>query len=265
MDNKFYVIAHRGNCAFAPENTKESFRQAIECRADFLECDILMTKDNIMVLNHDYDIDRTSAGTGLVSEKTFSELMTYDFGNRDKFGDRYKNTHIEKAVDIFAYFRDENVRFYIDLNGGYALPYLKEILDRVKPNPEKIIFLAGSFPEADAVKDIFPNATVCHGMGCWVNFLACKNREDYFREALRHNIRGFNVYYHTFINAGADRDIFADLCCEYNMFWGAYFAPNFDFENEETIRNCIDFKTEKGSRMSYVMTNMPGVATKLLL
>ena len=69
------VFAHRGASAFAPENTKASFKKAIDLGAKNFEFDLQITSDNEYVIFHDYTLERTSNGQGLLSNKTLSELM----------------------------------------------------------------------------------------------------------------------------------------------------------------------------------------------
>ena len=47
------VWAHRGASGYAPENTIESFRLAIEQGADGIELDVQLTKDDVLVVIHD--------------------------------------------------------------------------------------------------------------------------------------------------------------------------------------------------------------------
>ena len=73
------VQAHRGASAMRPENTLPAFRRAIEFGADGIECDIHLTTDGQYVVCHDNEIDRTSNGTGKLSEMTAAEARGYDF------------------------------------------------------------------------------------------------------------------------------------------------------------------------------------------
>jgi glycerophosphoryl diester phosphodiesterase len=58
----FLVIGHRGSPCFAIENTLASFRRAVEQEgANGLECDLCLTKDNQIVLWHDWDPDEHQA------------------------------------------------------------------------------------------------------------------------------------------------------------------------------------------------------------
>ncbi len=73
------VVAHRGAAAWAPEHTLAGYLEAIEEGAEALECDVRLTVDQHLVCVHDSRIDRTSDGTGRVSNKTLSQLKEHDF------------------------------------------------------------------------------------------------------------------------------------------------------------------------------------------
>ncbi len=75
-----YVMAHRGNRALCPENTLASFRQAFSDGCDILETDLHLSADNEFICIHDATIDRTTNGSGLVSQKTLTELKSVSAG-----------------------------------------------------------------------------------------------------------------------------------------------------------------------------------------
>src|ERR671920_1323446 len=74
-------LAHRGASSLAPENTIEAFRLALEAGAGGLELDVHMTRDGHIVVIHDATVDRTTNGSGAVSEMTFDELRRFDAGH----------------------------------------------------------------------------------------------------------------------------------------------------------------------------------------
>src|SRR5215208_2979139 len=74
-------LAHRGASAQAPENTIEAFRLAVEAGAGGLELDVHMTLDGHTVVIHDATVDRTTNGSGAVSEMTLKELRGLDAGH----------------------------------------------------------------------------------------------------------------------------------------------------------------------------------------
>jgi len=70
----FTVIGHRGDPINAPEETFESFNKAFSEGADYAELDIHVSKDNILVVSHDRDLQRVTGTSAIVSEHNFSEL-----------------------------------------------------------------------------------------------------------------------------------------------------------------------------------------------
>lgn len=71
-------IGHRGAAGLAPEHTFASYDLALELGADYIEQDLRMTRDGVLVVLHDEDLDRTTRGpaqncTGSVSEKTLAQ------------------------------------------------------------------------------------------------------------------------------------------------------------------------------------------------
>ncbi|CUI98365.1 glycerophosphodiester phosphodiesterase [Achromobacter xylosoxidans] len=74
-------IAHRGGGRLAPENTLAAMRVGAEHGFTMFEYDVKLSRDNVLVLMHDDDVDRTSNGHGPAAAKTFSELAQLDFGS----------------------------------------------------------------------------------------------------------------------------------------------------------------------------------------
>lgn len=75
-----FVAGHRGDRSTAPENTMPALQAALDGPMGFVETDIQLTKDKIPVLMHDTFVDRTTNGSGRVSDFTLSELQKLDAG-----------------------------------------------------------------------------------------------------------------------------------------------------------------------------------------
>jgi glycerophosphoryl diester phosphodiesterase len=75
------VYAHRGASAAYAEHTRAAYLKAIADGADGVECDVHLTRDQHVVLLHDANLDRTSTGTGPVSEHTLEQLRSLDFSS----------------------------------------------------------------------------------------------------------------------------------------------------------------------------------------
>lgn len=75
--NQILVCAHRAYHKFVPENSLASIKQAIDAKIDIIEIDVNTTKDGILVLMHDNEIDRTTNGKGYISNYTYAELQQF--------------------------------------------------------------------------------------------------------------------------------------------------------------------------------------------
>ena len=72
------VIAHQGGDGLRPGNTLLAFDHANRLGADVLEMDVHATRDGVLVLMHDETVDRTTNGSGRISEMDLSTLKTLD-------------------------------------------------------------------------------------------------------------------------------------------------------------------------------------------
>ena len=68
------VISHRGSNKIAPQNTLPAFRKSIDFHADGFETDVHLTFDGVPVICHNYTIDETSNGKGLIANQTLDYL-----------------------------------------------------------------------------------------------------------------------------------------------------------------------------------------------
>ncbi|HTV01273.1 MAG TPA: glycerophosphodiester phosphodiesterase family protein [Luteitalea sp.] len=55
-----FVVAHRGASAYAPEHTLDAYRLALEQKAEYVEQDLGLTRDGVLVCLHDLSLERTT-------------------------------------------------------------------------------------------------------------------------------------------------------------------------------------------------------------
>jgi len=67
------VIGHRGACGYRPEHTRQAYELAFQLGADFVEPDIVATKDGVLVLRHENEISGT---TDVASRPEFAGRRT---------------------------------------------------------------------------------------------------------------------------------------------------------------------------------------------
>lgn len=105
---KDIVIAHRGSTYWTPEETEPAYLWARNIGADYLELDVQLTKDNILVAFHDNDLSRTTNIAEVFPERTKSpineftlkELRSLDAGTwfNKAFPDRAKESYKDLKI-----------------------------------------------------------------------------------------------------------------------------------------------------------------------
>lgn len=71
------VLSHRGGFINTPENSLSAIEHSTNIGVDIVEIDVQLTKDNVLVVMHDKTINRTTNGTGSVSDYTMDELRQF--------------------------------------------------------------------------------------------------------------------------------------------------------------------------------------------
>lgn len=119
--------AHRCGAKWRPESTLKTFKEATATWPDLMiECDARVTKDGIAVLIHDSTVDRTTNGTGKVSDLTLAEIQALDAGYKfttDKGKTqpyRGKGYQITTVVDALTALPDSHFMIEIKDQEGCA-------------------------------------------------------------------------------------------------------------------------------------------------
>lgn len=90
-ENPSLVSAHRGGRFYKgyPENSIQAFAYTSYHLPAIIECDVRMSRDSVLLLMHDDDLDRTSTGKGAVKDKSWKELrelyLVDDFGQQTAY------------------------------------------------------------------------------------------------------------------------------------------------------------------------------------
>ena len=116
-DVAFGLQAHRGLSNRYPENTVLAFREAGKVPCYFgMETDVQMTKDGVLVCMHDYTIDRTTNGTGKVSDYTWKELRKFWIDGGTGWNDKYTHKlRIPTFKEYLKVCKKTNLVPYVEL------------------------------------------------------------------------------------------------------------------------------------------------------
>ncbi len=110
-------MAHRGGASEAPENTLPAFQRAVDLGYRYLETDVHVTADGVVVAFHDNDLKRTTGRDGRISELTWDEISTALVDGREP---------IPKLTDLLEAWPD--ARFNIDCKEPSAADPLADVL-----------------------------------------------------------------------------------------------------------------------------------------
>jgi glycerophosphoryl diester phosphodiesterase len=151
------LIAHRGGSGLAPENTLLAFRRALDWwRADVLELDVQPSRDGEAVVIHDPTLDRTTDGSGPVSEHSLAEIQQLDAGYRftpdggSTYPFRGQGVGVPKLAEVLAAFPDTRVN--IEIKDGRAQEAVWEAI-RETDALDRVLIAAGSNRNRARLKD----------------------------------------------------------------------------------------------------------------
>ncbi|MGR8981893.1 MAG: glycerophosphodiester phosphodiesterase [Gammaproteobacteria bacterium] len=137
------VVGHRGASGYRPEHTLESYALAIELGADFIESDLVLTKDGKMVTRHEPMLGAT---TDVASHPEFAERKTRKLidGNEyiDWFATDFTLAEIKTLRAVQA--RANRDRQY---DGLYEIPTLDEVIALAKRKSLETGRMIGIYPE----------------------------------------------------------------------------------------------------------------------
>ena len=137
------VIGHRGASGYLPEHTLAAYELAIDMGADFIEPDLVSTKDGVLIARHENEISTTT-----------------DVANRPEFANR-KTTKVVDGISYTGWFTEDFTLAEIkslkakqnfsfrdqSFNGLYEVPTLQEIIDLAKQKSLETGRTIGIYPE----------------------------------------------------------------------------------------------------------------------
>ena len=113
------AIAHRGGTESGPENSVAAFRAASELGYRYLETDVHLTSDGVLVAFHDDALDRVTDATGLIAQLPASEVA------RARIGGTEPIPTLDELLEAFP-----ETRFNIDPKSDHAVVALVATLRR---------------------------------------------------------------------------------------------------------------------------------------
>ncbi|MGE4322536.1 MAG: glycerophosphodiester phosphodiesterase [Sphingobium sp.] len=140
------IIAHRGASGERPEHTLAAYERAIDQGADFIEPDLVLTKDGVLVARHENEIGGTTdvadrpefadrRTTRMIDGRETTGWFTEDF--------TWAELRTLRARERLADLRPANTRF----DGLYPVPTFEEVLKLVRAKEAEAGRRIGLYPE----------------------------------------------------------------------------------------------------------------------
>ena len=160
----YYNVAHRGLSRAENENTIDAIAAAYECGATHVEIDVQMTKDGELAVMHDATINRTTNGSGKISEMTKSELSAFSVIKNIDGKVTGKQSAIPFLGDVLEYCKGKDLIAVIEIKDTNPLTCALIAAEIKKHKAEKqtlaISFYDGEDGQIAKMHDVFPELPV---------------------------------------------------------------------------------------------------------
>lgn len=156
-DDRYPLIsAHRGgDTEGLPENAIETFAHWAKKFPLIIECDVRMSKDSVLVLMHDETLDRTSTGSGKISNYTLQELRELRLKDPNGESTSYRIPTLEEAL----IWGKGNVLFTLDVKQDVPYSLLSQVIQLTDAS-SSVIVITYNASQASAVHRINPDLMI---------------------------------------------------------------------------------------------------------
>lgn len=165
---EFINYAHRGASEYAPENTMPSFELGYRMHANGVETDVQRTKDGVLVLFHDNDLQRICARPEAIHDLTFEQLQELDFGLFK--GSKFIGTKITTFEEFLSEFSSKYKYFAIELKEteieAQTVALIRKYLDI-----EHVVVTSGIWSTLLKMHDVAPDIKLGYLAKCKSDYL----------------------------------------------------------------------------------------------
>ncbi|MPQ99672.1 glycerophosphodiester phosphodiesterase [Modestobacter sp. I12A-02628] len=146
------ALAHRGGAIEHLENTASAFTSCVELGYRYLETDVRVTADDVLLAFHDADLARVTDRPGRVDQLRWAEIADARIGGREP---------LVRLEDLFAAWPD--VCFNLDMKSAATVSPLVRLIRRMGME-DRVVLASFSDARISAVRAVF-GGRVCTSMG----------------------------------------------------------------------------------------------------
>ena len=119
----FTVVGHRGDPIKYPEETIQADNSAFNSGADYVELDLQLSKDGVLVISHDDDLYRVTHTHAIVSQNDFKTLKQLRYDNGE---------HVMSLNELFKYYKNRpNTKFVLETKIDHSINPSYELEDKI--------------------------------------------------------------------------------------------------------------------------------------
>lgn len=119
----FTVVGHRGDPIKYPEETIQADNSAFNSGADYVELDLQLSKDGVLVISHDDDLYRVTHTHAIVSQNNFKTLKQLRYDNGE---------HVMSLNELFKYYKNRpNTKFVLETKIDHSINPSYELEDKI--------------------------------------------------------------------------------------------------------------------------------------
>lgn len=185
------IIGHRGIVSFSPENSLSGLNYVKSLKLNWVECDVILSKDNIPVIFHDKTLDRVTNFKGEIKNYKYKELEHVDIGY--KYNLNFTGEKIPSLYDYIKKCSELSINIFLELKKYYndELTLVNNVIYNIKHiNNIEIILCSYSKTIISLINQLYPNIKK--------SFIVDKIHNDCYDFVKTNNCYSINVAYDKF-------------------------------------------------------------------
>jgi len=189
------IVAHRGESFEAPENTMAAIDLAWELGAEAVEIDVQLSKDNKVVVIHDFNTKRLAGVNKKVRNQTLEELKNLDVGAWKDI--QWQGEKIPTLLEVLTSLPVDK-KLVIEIKSDQkTIPFIEDNLRQLNIKSELIEFIGFDLKTMAAAKKKFPDHKVFWLLDLdfyWINRIFKPSISKAITKARHYGLDGLNVW-----------------------------------------------------------------------
>ena len=174
------VCAHRGDNVNAPDNSYEAFELAVSEGLPWIELDVQITADGVVVAEHDQTLKRRFGLDRSVADMTYDELMQYEVINSK--GSDNRPIRITTLEEVLLLAAENNMFVQVETKPSEKRPGLEEEVLRLTEKTgmrDRVMIISLHSDSIARVKELDPEMTTAHAvMLTWKDYAEVEDADN---------------------------------------------------------------------------------------